>query len=432
MDDHIVNQWLMSGQTARIAGFDFEPVPHPLLPNAVQKVVKGQAAVYFLRQHPHGHVWLLKKFSPSRRPSDDYLRRVDQYLPSGAEFFSCSQRRYLKADHLDRLYTTFQGNGFDRWLAGTILMPKVPGSPWASLADSLRDGEVAMSWGHRVRAGLNLAGCVERLETSGCSHRDLSSSNVFVELDGRVHLIDWDCLYHPSLPYQPNTTPGTMGYLAPFLKTPSGSWDAASSWCAGADRYALAILIAEILLIDPGTPAIREDGTLFAQAELDDPDGDFAQEQVDALWHRERRCGALLWKALHATSFEKCPAPAHWRHVLRNPQRGPGRLQAHHASVGANRKRRSDNRQGHDSLQITCEHCRKTIGKTRSQVNELRAKGSPLLCPACLMLQLEQWRMEQANWNREHPDAGRPRQRHPNRHEHKPRTSADRSSLAPA
>lgn len=56
----IMVHWLASGLTARICGLDMAPIPHPLLPSEPQRIAKGQASAYFLRQHPHGHQWLLK------------------------------------------------------------------------------------------------------------------------------------------------------------------------------------------------------------------------------------------------------------------------------------------------------------------------------------------------------------------------------------
>jgi hypothetical protein len=44
------------------------------------------------------------------------------------------------------------------------------------------------------------------------------------------------------MPFQANTTIGTLGYIAPFMKATGGPPDPAASWCHGADRFALAVL----------------------------------------------------------------------------------------------------------------------------------------------------------------------------------------------
>jgi serine/threonine protein kinase len=295
-----VDAWLWSGQTMRLAGLDFVPMCHPAFQDTAQRVVKGQAAVYFLRQQPHGSVWLLKKFSPSRRPSDEYLARVQECLPGGIEFFTCTQRRFLSADLVDGRHSPYRAPEFAAWLEGTILMPKVPGTSWSVVADSLRSGEVDLTLAQRLRAAANLADCVGRLETAGCCHRDLSGSNVFLADDARIFVIDWDSLWQAQLPYQANTTVGTPGYIAPFTRSPTGDWDALRSWRPYADRYALAVLIAEILLVSTALSDAQEDSTLFAQAQLEHPDGEFIRTQTDRLMQISIAVGQLFNEAVHA------------------------------------------------------------------------------------------------------------------------------------
>jgi serine/threonine protein kinase len=435
--ENVVDTWLWSHLTVRILGLDFEPLPHLVLSDAAQCIVKGQAAVYFLRQQSQGNIWLLKKFTPSRRPSDEYLEAVHQCLPGGIEFFTCTQRRLITPDHVDRRYSAYKAWDLFSWLAGTILMPKVPGSPWSSIADSLREGEASLTLKQRLLAATNLTACIERLEVGGCCHRDLSCSNVFLDTDGRVYLIDWDSLFHASLPFQSNTTTGTMGYIAPFTSGASGRWDASRSWCPNADRYALAILIAEILLTSSDQEHAREDGTMFAQTHLEDRDGRFVQRSIDALWQLDRVVGHLLWKALHASSFEACPSPRQWRSTLRKAlrtqqrrtdtarPRSPGNKRvctscgglswvadAWHAQLQSRGvpflcrtcrdARRSELDQTHPA--VTCEHCQRPTKILRRKLDALRAKGSPVLCSTCLRTQLDEWKREQSAWRCDHPD----------------------------
>lgn len=433
----VIDRWLGAGQTARISGLDFTPLAHPILPDTAQRIVKGQAAGYLLRQHPQGNVWFLKKFAPSRRPSDAYLQAVDRCLPGGVEFFTCTQRRLITANHVDHRYSAYKAAEFLSWIEGTILMPKVPGSPWSSVADSLREGESTLTLEQRLTAGMNLAECIDRLEAGGCCHRDLSASNVFVDQDGRIYLIDWDSLCHPNLPFQANTTVGTAGYIAPFTRAASGAWDASCSWRPYADRYALAILIAEILLTGAGRAPAQEDGTMFAQKQLEDPDNGLTKERIDDLWRLDRAAGQLLWKALHASSFGTCPPPAQWRCVLRKALRGQQPptdrvgswnrgsrracsscgaktwvtdtwyAQLHSRGVpflckACRDARRLQRDQTHPA--VTCEHCRRSTRMSRGKLDALRAKGSPVLCPLCLRAQLDQWKREQSAWGREHPE----------------------------
>ena len=317
-----IDAWHGSGKTVRIAGLDFLPMSHPILAETVQTIVKGQAAAYFLRQQPQGNTWLLKKFAPSRRPSDAYLAAVHACLPGGVEFFTCTQRRLLCTRHVDGRYSEYKSHELSAWLDGSILMPKVPGSPWCSITDSIREGDLTMTVEQRARRAGNLCECIERLEAGHCCHRDLSSTNVFLDEGGRIYLIDWDSLYHPSLSFQPNTTIGTAGYIAPFTRVATREWDARLSWRPRADRYGLAVLVAEILLTGPDHENPNEDGTLFSQSHLQGPRCGFVREQAEALCRLDIACGCLFLKALYASSFDACPSPGLWKAALHHFLRG--------------------------------------------------------------------------------------------------------------
>jgi len=440
-----VERWLHSGQILRVSGLDFVPVPHPLMADTPRCVVKGQASVFFLRQIPHDHMWLLKKFAPSKRPSDAYLEAVTRCLPGGMEFFTCVQRRLLTARHMDWQHSGFRDRQMGAWLEGTVLMPKVPGQSWASVADDLREGQLGLCLEQRLRAALNLTECVGRLEAGGCAHRDLSATNVFLSETYRTYLIDWDCLYHNSLDFQPNTTIGTLGYIAPFTRGVHGNWEAGRSWCQGADRFALATLVAEFLLVGPETEA-QEDGTLFSQAQLEEAGDPFAQKQLERLSNISWRCKTLVAQALRATSFETCPGPAEWRGALRqalrlvgrNTRAGPGRtadilrvktccarcgqrvcidggklaelrgrgnqvlcracLRTRLEEQSLSRRQRNARRPP-----VSCEHCGKCFRLPRRRLDLLRSQGRPLLCSACLLSQLRCWEMEQTQLDQTHP-----------------------------
>lgn len=383
-----VTSWLASGRCVRISGLDLRPLPHPAMKDTPWCIVKGQASVYFLEDANHHHRWLLKKFSLSRRPSDEYLRRVSQCLPGRAELFTCIQRRFLKPQHLDRVFSGYWDARLAGWLDGTILMPQVPGQPWASIADQARDGELELSTRQRLRIALNLAGCVGHLEAGQCSHRDLSATNVFATDDGRIYLIDLDSLYHPSLGFEPNTTVGTRGYIAPFTRSPSGEYDARLSWCPLADRFPMTILIAETLLVSRHTGVCHEDGSLFSQVQLEKQDSGLRQTHVNALVVLERELGELLRQGLEARSFEECPSPAAWQAAL---QRAWRRLDAGLNSPSGNRICRS------------CANCGAQVLITEDRLASLRQKGRSILCGPCLQVQRRAWETDEARRNQEAP-----------------------------
>ena len=135
-------------------------------------------------------------------------------------------------------------------IENTILMPLVRGSDWANVADKVRAGKINLTSEQRLLLCRNLSEKVSILERSNVSHRDLSSTNVFVDTNTwNVHLIDWDSIFHSSLTFPPNTTFGTNGYVAPFVRV-NGSEDPHIRWRCGADRFSLAVLNVEFLCVE--------------------------------------------------------------------------------------------------------------------------------------------------------------------------------------
>lgn len=445
MNNPVLCEWLQSGRTARICGLDIRPKPSRHWAGAPQCITQGQATAIFFDQMPQGNTWLIKIFRPGRRPADDYLQTVESYLPGAAAFFACMQRRFLTAEHLDQRASSFKHTALADLLEGSIMMPKVPGMAWTSTAEDLRAGVLNLPWIRRLKLALALVRCVELLEAGQCSHRDLSAANVFVD-DDAIWLIDFDCLYHPDLPFQANTTIGTMGYIAPFLKAMSGNSDPALSWCRCADRFSLAVLVAEILLTSPDLARLQEDGTLFSQTQIDEPENPFVQEVIDRLRGRSKPCGLLLERAFTSATFEQCPSPQEWISALRWTLRP---VQAGHHGDG----RGTDNQRfirvlcagcgaafsiariKHDELQqkgksilckyclsrqfaessitraqrrldfpeVSCEHCRKIFPLPRHRLNALRHRGRPILCSTCLPDQLKKWQKEVAEQDLSHP-----------------------------
>lgn len=388
-ENDIMNNWLNSGMTARIAGIDLLPTRHPVLKSSVQCVTKGQATVYFLRQTLHANTWVLKKFTPAKKPTNEYLTSISNCLPGGGEFFSCLQRRFLTAEHFDIHNSNYKNSRLVSHLEGTILMPKVPGMAWASLSDDLREGLQELSLEQRYRIGLNLAKCVSLLEAGQCSHRDLSANNVFIDSNCNVYLIDWDCLFHPKLTFQPNTAVGTSGYIAPIVKTNSGI-DASASWCEKSDRFALSVLIAEFILTNIHTPPAYEDGALFSQDHLFQRDHEFIKEQLNWLRFNCASCSELFEKALFAESFDQCPSPSDWISVLKY------NLRQHNSNITKPER--------NQYTQVVCNDCKKAFNISKAKFDRLDAKDKPIFCRECFEIKLDNWSAQRAQQNLLRPE----------------------------
>jgi serine/threonine protein kinase len=436
----IINNWLHSDQTVSICGQDLRPVSHSIFTDRPLCIIKGQGAVYFLEQIPHGNIWLLKMFSPGRRPTDEYLKAVSKYLPGAAEFFTCKQRRFLTKEHVNITKSGVNNTSLLSIIHGSILMPKVPGMSWCSIADNMREGKQELSTVQRLQMCISLAACILMLEAGQCSHRDISAMNIFFDENGCAYIIDWDCLYHPKLPYQSNTTIGTMGYIAPFLKATEGNIDGGLSWCLYADRFALGILIMEILLVSPAISYVHEDGSLFSQEQINIPRHEFVINQIDKLKYISKPLAVLAEQNFHSSNFAGCPSPDDWLSALKytlNKQANNGiviekrnkdsRIKRTKCSKCGKSLRMSEEKviilksknqsplcpaclslfltdrsaakaqQDIKIPKVFCEHCRKNFRIPQEKLDSLLEKGRPILCLGCLEEQVKKWNVENQN-----------------------------------
>jgi hypothetical protein len=305
-----VEKWLWSGHSALIGPHRLRPVEHTHAKGKPLSSQKGQAEAFFLKDE-HGAWWILKKFRPTCALDWDYLTKVTSILPREPGFVCGTERQVLTTGTLQKSRGCHYSKDLDRWLDGTILMPRVKGVDWACLADDLREGGVVLALPQRLTFCRNLTRLVAVLEMHGCCHRDLSSGNIFLELQTfKVACIDFDSLFHPSLAMPNVTTCGTAGYTPAYMWT-GGDLDARRSWCEGADRYALALLNTEMLLVGSGTAATGEGG-IFDQDELKNRSGKGINSILAELRARYPQAAALVQQAIQSRTPANCPSPAAW------------------------------------------------------------------------------------------------------------------------
>lgn len=314
MPCNVVDEWLTSGRSAWIGPHRLRPVEHALAKGKPLSSQKGQAEAFFLIDEG-GTGWILKKFRQGCTLASPYLIRVATVLPKDRAFLCGTERQILTPGALQKAKGSHYSKGLDRWLEGTILMPRVRGLDWAGLADEIRDGEIVLEPPLRLTLCRNLARIVELLEAHGCAHRDLSCGNVFIEPGtGEVCLIDFDSLFHPGITMPNATTCGTEGYTAPYAWT-NGNLDPGRTWCEGADRYALALLNVEMLLVGRGTKATSEGG-IFQQEELKNRSGEGIDSIVAALETHYPEAAPLLLQAIRGRTPTDCPPPGAWNSLF--------------------------------------------------------------------------------------------------------------------
>ncbi len=194
-------------------------------------------------------------------------------------------------------------------------MPRVEGTDWAGVAHDIREERIDLPRRQRAALGQKLADIVEALEATGCAHRDLTSGNVFVDIArSRLHVIDWESLYHNSLSMPTNTTAGTTGYSSPYAHD-GDTLSAAKTWLPHADRYALGLLVAEFCLMDRNCP-VTGDGGMFDQDELRHRQGPGLTTAKNALSRDWPDLVEPFEATIASADFASCPSPENWRDAL--------------------------------------------------------------------------------------------------------------------
>lgn len=300
----VMDDWLHRGKRYRVAGRSLLPDRHPLVDVALQ-AVRSQAESYWLTDD-EGHRWILKRFLPGATPDFGYVGAIGDAIPLNDGFTAAYQRVVIRDPSSG---DPNMPPGLAAWLDHSILMPMVRGATWGTYLQDLSEGSTSRIE-DRLSLAYGLASQLAALEAASISHRDLSDGNIILEGTAlSVSLIDWDSASFPGASYQPKTTVGTPGYIAPWA-----SRDPRESWRPYADRFALAVCIGELLATAAGD-TLRGNGSWFDQAELHTL-GERANTLVTRLSRVDARLAQLLERSLGATSFDTVPDPWDWVHAI--------------------------------------------------------------------------------------------------------------------
>jgi len=100
--------------------------------------------------------------------------------------------------------------------------------------------------------------------------------------------------------------------------------DAGRTWCAGADRFALAILLVEFLVLDKGAPLAAEGG-MFRQDELCARSGHAVDLAREGLKRDYPAALPLFEAAIGSNDFADCPSPEDWNQFFDTIPEAPAR-----------------------------------------------------------------------------------------------------------
>jgi serine/threonine protein kinase len=284
-------------------------MPHPLFPMDMDEVFViegGEAMVYQVQDVATGALGALKVVKPSYR-GDHIVRSVAALAPYATlPGLYLGNRICLTRAEYPRLIAAYPD------LEYAILMPWISGRSWSGL---LLDRGAAVSYGAGQALDLTLttAQALWNLEAHHLAHTDVAGNNLVFAADyGHVELLDIENLYAPDAPAPRYWSSGTPGYQHRNL-------GAYGNWCAEGDRFAAAILLAEMLawcdpLVRERTPEGAE--SLFRPDELQELDVPRWQAMRDAIWAVCPPALALFDQAWASRDLAECPEIGAWALAL--------------------------------------------------------------------------------------------------------------------
>jgi serine/threonine protein kinase len=304
----LIKEWLRSGEFIAIEGIDLLPLPFTEWPDTPCVFKSKRAEVYHLKDL-NDQLWVIKKFLTNEAAATQYRNSIKSLIPHRPGFEAGYLRKVLNPASLSN--PVLANARLSAWINNAILMPAAHGLPWHVLACDIRDGRQYLPKKQRIRLVRHLSEKIKWLESQDIAHRALSSTNTYVDVsDAEVYLIDWDAIFHPTLPMPEHLRHGDPGYIAPFVKV-RGAADAQNTWRVCADRFSLAVLNAEILSIANGVPLTGGEA-ICDQDEIYNRCGPCLTAIKDGLKAQFPKAFCLFEQTLAATSFDDCPAPADW------------------------------------------------------------------------------------------------------------------------
>jgi serine/threonine protein kinase len=301
------------GMTITVGATVYQFMPHPLFAADMDEVFViegGEALIYQIQDLKFGDLWALKVTKPSYR-GEQIERSVAALAPyaSVTGLYLANRLCLTRADFPD-LAAAYPE------LEYAVVMPWLPGRTWAGFLLSREAGE-RYTGAQALRLALACAHVLWELEAHHLAHTDIASGNVMLTEDlAHIELLDIENLYQPHAPAPKYASRGTPGYQHRALGRQG-------QWCPTGDRFAGAILLAEMLSWwDPAVRAATPEGaeSLFQPFELQEDGGARWQAMRDAIWALCPPALALFDAAWSSAALDACPELATWAWVLLESQ----------------------------------------------------------------------------------------------------------------
>ena len=195
------------------------------------------------------------------------------------------------------------------------MMPWVDGFTWFNVLNvGGPRNSTYLQPSHAARLSHRFCLLMCEIERRGIAHTDIASGNVIVDVDSiGVELIDLEEMFGPDFPRPAKLNAGSAGYGHPMLRDPSCD----GLWSAECDRFAMAVLLAEMLIFSDPELAAQGDqgGGYFGDTELQS-DSPRYRRAVAYLRRECPRVEELFRRAWESPSIAMCASAEDWLRVL--------------------------------------------------------------------------------------------------------------------
>jgi serine/threonine protein kinase len=266
----------------------------------------GEALIYQVRSVMTQRLYALKVIKPAYR--GEHVARTVKLIQRSARIpglYLPDRICLTTADHPDLIKAHPD-------LEYAVFMPWLTGKTWSELMlDPASSARYTLQQASALAE--TVAHLLRKLESMQLAHSDISGGNIFLSADlQRLQLLDLEGLYAPTTPAPPFLSQGSPGYQ----HRNAGSQ---GQWCPEGDRFAGAILLAEMLTWwNPRVRALVDDhaGMLFQPAELQTDSSPCWSEVRNTLWFINPALLSLFDQAWFSASLAECPDFASWNSVL--------------------------------------------------------------------------------------------------------------------
>jgi hypothetical protein len=277
--------------------------PHPSASHIAYSSEAGRAFVYQLKGQK-GDYFALKVIKPKFRGAN--LADSPRHLVSIEKFEGLRAANRSVVLPEEPIVKTFPA------LEYAMLMPWISGSTWFDVLNNAKNHGTYFDSPFAIKLCAQFLNVMAALEQAGYAHSDISPGNLIVgKRHPDVQLIDLEDMYLPGAPAPAEDYTGSPGY-----RHHSGD-QGATTWRSEGDRYATAVMAAEMLVLTNRKLARLATDTGYFASHCLDEDGAKRFDSAKGLLTNTAPGFARLFKqAWFSDSLGDCPKIADLRASL--------------------------------------------------------------------------------------------------------------------